>query len=831
MTRMSRAAAVVSLFSVASGLALARSADYGSLPLHFEVNRGQTAAEVRFSARGDGYAMFLTPAEVVLVLADRSPRCSSVLRVKLVGADPAPQVVGSEGLPGEVNYLLGRDPARWRAGIPTFGEVTYRQVYPGIDWVHSGNQRQLEFDFRVAPRADATAIRLAFDGAEQLALDAEGDLVLRLDRGELRLRKPHAYQDAEGGRKEVGVEYRVEPDQQVTFRLGEYETSRALLIDPLLSYSTYLGGLTVDEGRAIAVDAVGSAYLTGVTVATGLPTTSGSFDTSIYSDEVFVTKIDPRGGSLVYSTYVGGARDKLGVFEYGLGIAVDSAGAAYVTGSTSDAEFPATAGAYHTTFDANQTTVGFVTKLDPTGRSLVYSTLLKGTIQGSAIAIDTSGAAYVTGDLVQGLIVPVFPVKTGAFDAGYNGDYDAYALKLNPAGSDLVYSTFLGGAGADHGRSIAIDPSGNAYVTGDTESSNFPATAGAFDRHLDGARDAFVVMLNPAGSQLVYGTFLGGAQADLGSAIAVGSSAAYVTGWTASSDFPATPGAFDTTYNGGLADAFVAKLNAAGSALVYATYLGGRNAALDLFDSAAGIAVDGSGAVSLGGRTDSLDFPVTPDALDSSFNGGVGVGDAFLARLSADGARLLYSTYLGGTKDDEGLALAVDPLGAVYLAGVTTSGNFPTTSGSFDRSFNGTGDPGNGDAFVVKLQFPVSTPPGEAAKSVGDGEQMLASYDKASRRVGITYTPACDASNHAVYWGPLAGVASYEWGGEECSVGTSGTAAFDPGPGDVFFVIVGNNGSVEGSYGRDSAGRERSEDTSAAGCQLPQDLTGNCSGP
>ena len=831
MTRMSRVASLVSSFALASGLALASSPDFGSLPMHFEVNRGQTAAEVKFFARGDGYALFLTPAEIVLVLADRPAQRSSVLRVKLVGADPEPQVVGGEGLAGEVNYLVGRDPARWRAGIPTFGEVTYRQVYPGIDWVHSGNQRQLEFDFRVAPHADAAAIRLAFEGAEQIAVNVEGDLVLRLDRGELRLRRPRAYQETDDGRKEVDVAYSVEPDQQVTFRLGEYDTSRALLIDPLLSYSTYLGGVTLDEGHAIAVDAAGSAYLTGVTVATGLPTTSGSFDTSIYSDEVFVTKIDPRGGSLVYSTYVGGARDKLGVFEYGLGIAVDGAGAVYVTGSTSDAEFPATAGAYHTTFDANQTTVGFVTKLDPTGRSLVYSTLLKGTIQGNAIAIDSSGAAYVTGDLVQGLLVPVFPVKAGAFDAGYNGDYDAYALKLNPAGSDIVYSTFLGGAGADHGRSIAIDASGNAYVTGDTESSNFPTTAGAFDRHFDGARDAFVAALNPTGSQLVYGTFLGGAQADLGSAIAVRGSAAYVTGWTASSDFPATPGAFDTTFNGGLADAFVAQLNAAGSALVYATYLGGSNAALDLFDSAAAIAVDGRGEVCLGGRTDSLDFPVTSDALDSSFNGGIGAGDAFLARLSADGTRLLYSTYIGGTKDDEGLALAVDPLGAVYLAGVTTSGNFPTTSGSFDRSFNGTGDPGNGDAFVVKFEFPVATAPGEAAKPSGEGEQMLASYDKASRRVGITYTPACGASNHAVYWGPLARVASYEWGGAECSVGTSGTATFDPGSGDVFFVIVGTNGSVEGSYGRDSAGRERTEDTSVAGCHVPQDLTGSCGDP
>ncbi|MBI5293193.1 MAG: SBBP repeat-containing protein [Chloroflexi bacterium] len=387
-----------------------------------------------------------------------------------------------------------------------------------------------------------------------------------------------------------------------------------------LVYSTFLGGSTNDYGNAIAVDGSGNAYVTGYTISSNFPTTPGAFDTTcncVSYGEAFVTKLNAAGSGLVYSTYLGGS-----VYDSGQALAVDGSGNAYVTGKTSSSDFPTTPGALDTS--SNGGTDAFVTKLNAGGNGLVYSTFVGGIWNdyGYAVAVDGGGNAYVTGNTNS----IDFPATTGAFDTSQNGNADAFVTKLNADGSGLVYSTFLGGSNDDIGYSLAVDESGNAYVTGETASSDFPTTPGALDTSSNGGTDAFVTKLNAAGSGLVYSTFLGGSSNDRGKAIAVDSSGnAHVTGNTSSSDFPTTPGAFDTVLNGG--DAFVTKLNAAGSGLVYSTFLGGSNS-----DYGYAIAVDGSGDAYVTGYATSTDFPTTPGAFDTGFNGDY--NDAFVTKMA-----------------------------------------------------------------------------------------------------------------------------------------------------------------------------------------------------
>ncbi len=388
--------------------------------------------------------------------------------------------------------------------------------------------------------------------------------------------------------------------------------------------------------------------------------------------------IDP----LVYSTFLGGSDN-----DYGFGIAIDSSGSAYVTGATWSTDFPATPGSFNTTLRG----VGdaFVTKLDATGSALVYATFLGGggSDGGRDIAIDSSGSAYVTGDTAS----LDFPATLGSFDTTYNGGFDSFVAKLDATGSALVYATFLGGAADDVGWDIAIDSSGSAYVTGMTWSADFPATPGSFDTTYNVGGDVFVARLSPPGSALVYATFLGGGGDDYGRGIAVDSAGnTYVTGETVSADFPVMPGSFDTTFSGGYVDAFVARLNAAGTALVYATFLGGSGN-----DYGRDIAIDSSGRAYVTGETTSADFPVTPGSFDAIHNGWL---DAFVAKLDATGSALVYSSFMGGGRTDRGEDISVDSSGSIYVTGSTESADFPTTPGSFDTTYNGGFDP-----FVAKL--------------------------------------------------------------------------------------------------------------------------------
>ena len=673
---------------------------YGKLPLSFEANQGQTDPQVKFLARGPGYTLFLTTDGAVFSLSnvkglgrgefnrldsgDQGPTSRAVVHMQLVGANVSPRVSGVQKLEGRANYFIGNDPALWHSDIPTYARVLYRDVYPGIDLAYYGDQGRIEYDFAVAAGADPGVIALRFNGADSTGLDAQGRLLLQIAGDVIAQPKPLVYQENGGVRMEVSGGYSIDAGGDVRFSMGAYDASRLLVIDPVI-YSTYLGGSSDDYSYGIAVDSAGNAYLTGYTYSADFPTPTGAFDTTFNGlDDAFVTKLNPAGSALVYSTYLGG-----GGYDQGYKLAVDSAGSAYVTGITGSTNFPTTVGAFDTTANGNYD--AFVTKLNAFGSALVYSTYLGGGgyDQGDDIGVDSTGSAYVSGFTDSML----FPTTAGAFDTTFNGLVDTFVTKLNPAGSALGYSTYLGGSDEDRGYGIAVDSVGSAYVTGYTYSADFPTTAGALDATYNGNYDAFVTKLNAFGSALVYSTYLGGSSYDFGFGIAVDSTgSAYVTGYTYYvGAFPTTAGAFDTTANGNY-DAFVTKLNAFGSALVYSTYLGGSGD-----DYGFGIAVDSAGSAYVTGSTYSADFPTTAGAFDTTYNGGY---DAFVTKLNAFGSALVYSTYLGGNTDDYGYGIAVDSAGNAYVTGFTHSADFPTTGGAFDTTTNG-----GWDAFVTKLDL------------------------------------------------------------------------------------------------------------------------------
>jgi len=716
-------------FAAAAEARLSQS--YGRLPLHFEANQGQTHQDVRFLARGPGYSLYLTAGEAVLVLAKPNPDAKRdlrstperpgaqprgtpvVVRMSLVGAASKPLVSGLDELPGKANYLIGK-PAKWRTNVPTYAKVHYREVYPGIDLVYYGNQRQLEYDFVVSPGANPERIVLGFQGAERLEINAEGELVLHATGEVIRQRAPVIYQVIDGVRTNIEGRYVLKDAHRVGFQVAAYDPSRPLVIDPTLVYATYLGGSGWDYGVGIAVDAAGSAYVTGSTSSTDFPTANPLQAAKAGFQNAFVTKLNPTGSALVYSTYLGGSGADVGV-----GIAVDAAGAAYVTGQTSSTDFPTVnplQAAYGGGSDA------FVSKLDAAGSALLYSTYLggSGSDSGYGIAVDTLGNAYVTGE-TRSTDLPTTP---GAIQTTYGGSCvncvgDAFVTKLDATGSALVYSTYLGGSSGDEGFGIAVDAAGSAYVTGGTGSADFPTTAGAFQTTYGGG-DAFVTKLNATGTALVYSTYLGGSRGDGGFGIAVDAAgSAYVTGATTSIDFP-TANPLQAAYGGGGiyggADAFVTKLNATGTALVYSTYLGGSGN-----DYGSGIAVDAAGSAYVTGATNSTDFP-TANPSQAAYGGGVPEGggnygsDAFVSKLDATGSALLYSTYLGGSDNEYGRGIAVDTAGAAYVTGFTKSTDF--TAGCtapctvLDGTFNGRSGPFGlpYDAFVAKIAEMSSTP-------------------------------------------------------------------------------------------------------------------------
>jgi YD repeat-containing protein len=700
--------------------------------LAFEPNLGQTDPQVQYLARGPGYTLFLTPTEAVFAFpfgtpaattapatfgkpgfAEARPTATSIysVRMQLAGANAAAETTGLDRLPGRSNYFLGNDPSKWATDVPHYASVAYHDIYPGVDMAYYGvADGKLEYDFVVNPQADPGTIRMTFQGATDVRVDNQGNLVVDTPAGELVEHAPVIYQDGTGGRRTVAGRYVMRAPDQAGFSVSGYDAGRPLVIDPALTYSSYLGGSNQDVGLGIAVDAGGDVYITGRTSSTDFPTTPGA-TTWPGINCAFVTKMDPSGSTLFYSTYLGGHTQVPGYDSFfatvGTGIAVDAANNAYVGGFTTTTDFPTTPGAFQTSPAG-----GFVTKLGPTG-AVAYSTYLGGGLVGSGaleelwgIAVDAAGEAYVTGVTSS----RNFPITAGTAYQTVNrsifGRPPANALVsvLNATGSGLVYSTYLGGTGFDAGWGIAVDAAGNAYVTGSHGADDFPTTPGAFEPTTGGA---FVAKVNPTLSgepSLVYSTHLGGTgNADDGRGIAVdGSGNAYVTGQTYSTDFPTTLHAVQTMYQGGL-DAFVTKLNATGTAPIYSTYLGGSMADSGAGDDQGfGIAVDASGNAYVTGETNSTNFP-TVNPLQSALQGNSS-DDAFVSKLNAGGTALFYSTYLGGHLNyhtDYGSAIAVDYAGSAYITGYASSTDFPTTPWAFQTAARG-----SGDAFVTKIGDP-----------------------------------------------------------------------------------------------------------------------------
>jgi hypothetical protein len=699
---------------------------YGKLPLTFEENQGQFDKRVNFLARGYGYALFLTSEGATLSLrrgrargepsagtgntgatnahgADvprsrRQPPDSSgvenaVVRMRLTRARPDVEPTGIDEQPSRSNYLVGNDSANWRSGVRGYAKVRYSGVLPGVDLVYYGTgQRQLEYDLVVAPGADPRSIELKFEGAERIAIEDAGELVLVLGDSEVRQPAPVVYQPGrDGKRKLVAAKYSLRAGGAIGFEIGPYDRGQSLVIDPTLTYSTYLGGSSfgdADVVAAVAVDASGSVYVAGTAQSTNYPTTAGAFQTTrsggIY--EAFVTKLSPSGSALVYSTYLGGSGDDLAQ-----ALAVDASGNVYVAGSTTSINYPTTVGAFQTAHVGGQD--GFVTKLNSSGNALLYSTYLGGSgdDKAQAAAVDASGSIYVAGDTSS----TNYPTTAGAFQTtNASGTSEGFVTKLNSSGSALVYSTYLGGGvSGTLANAATVDASGNVYVAGETFAV-YPTTAGAFQTAYGGGQDAFVTKLNASGSALVYSTFLGGSSEDLARSVAVDASGnVYVAGSTSSTNYPTTAGAFQTGIPAG-GGGFVTKLNPSGSALVYSTFLGGGVGAY-------AVAVDASGNVYVAGGANST-YPTTAGAFQTAEAGGE---DAFLTMMNPSGSALVYSTYLGGSGDDYAYAAAVDAGGNAYVAGGTNSTNYPTTAGAFRTGFPGAG----GDSFVTK--FATVSPP------------------------------------------------------------------------------------------------------------------------
>jgi Beta-propeller repeat len=671
--------------NVAAAIRLRAGHVSGQLPLVFEANGGQTDSEVKFLARRPGSTVFLTSKEAVVVVTRRDPSelTRSIVRMTLVGADSHGDVTGLEQLPGKVNYFIGKDPTKWRTAISTYGKVQRKNIYSGIDVVYYGNHGRLEYDFVVRPGGDPKQIRLAFQGADKLEVDAQGDLLIHTSAGTIRQPTPVIFQEVGGVRREIVGRHVLEGPRAVSFHVAAYDVGLPLVIDPVLLYSTFLGGTADDAlGAGIAVDAAGNAYVAGGTLSADFPTTAGTFQTTASeSSDAFVTKLNATGSALIYSTYVGGNGS-----EYVVGLFVDSAGTAYVAGTTDSTDFPTTVGALQRTNPNGS--MPFVTKLNPSGSALVYSTYVGfGADQNRALTVDAAGNAYITG--VAG--TPNFPTTPGAFQSTFSGNPGrTFVTKLNPTGTGLVYSTFLTGSGPDVSSGIAVDAAGSAYVVGATQSADFPTTPGAFQTASSaagpGTQAGFIAKLNATGSALVYASYLSGSGGGSTDRIAVDAAGnAYVGGGTCSADFPTTAGAFQRTLNG--CGAYVTKLDPAASALLYSTYLAA--------DNISGLALDAAGNAYVTGRASRFDFRTTAGALQPTLGGG---DDGFVLTLDPAGSGLLYSTYLGGSTEDAALAIAVDGSSNAYVMGVTASPEFPTTTAAFQTAFHGVSD-----AFILKI--------------------------------------------------------------------------------------------------------------------------------
>ena len=678
---------------------------FSSRPNFEEAGR---AAGARFLWRGFGTTVSLDTGGTLSI----ESRPGNEARITFLGSNARSEPLGEVPSPMKSIYYLG-SAASWRTDSH-FERVRYPTIYPGIDLVLVTVGDQLEFDFEIAPNSDPGAIQIHYSGGS-LSRTRGGDLEMHVGNAAFRQRHPTAFQYIRGRKRIVRCDYRLRKGSVAELSLGVFDRSSALLIDPVLNFSTYLGGSSFDSINAAVSDSQGNLYVAG-------ETSSGSLTNPTLlprsSRDAFISKLT-SAGTLVFTVYLGGSG-----YDSARGIALDPAGNIYVTGVTESSNFPVTTGSLLTL--APSTESAFVARLSP-NFALQYSTYLGGatTNLGLAIAVDSSGAAYVAGQTSS----TAFPVTSGAFETSYSGGAsDCFVSKLNPAGNALAYSTLLGGNELDVCSGIAVDASGNAYVAGTTYSPNFPV-AGALQSALLGTASAFVSKLNATGSALVYSTYIGGSVLDNATAISVDASgAAYVTGDTASIDFPMTTGVFQTQLNGQF-NAFVCKLSAPGNSLLYSTLIGGSGS-----DTGTSISVDSTGRAVIGGYTTSSNFP-TAGAVQAAFQGAF---DAFSTVLDPAGATLVFSSYFGGSGDDRGYALALGSAGVLYLAGLTSSSNFPVADAVQ------TGLSVAPDAFVLKVTYTTGVP---SAVSVTPNLGTVA-----NQTFALQYSDTAGASSLQTVW-------------------------------------------------------------------------------
>ncbi len=731
------------------------AANYGQLPLAFEPNQGQTDAKVHFLARGQGYSLFITDGEAVLVLkkpsgiptpifknkgaksfAMQQPTVKNsnttpptVLHMKLEGAQAAKAFEGQNKLLGISNYFIGKDSSKWIRKIPQYSKVQSTGVYPGVDLVYYGNQGKLEYDFVVNPGADPQAIHMKFEGAKGSRINNQGDLELDTAQGFIRFQAPTIYQETQGYRQSVEGHYRQDATGAISFEVKKYDHSQPLIIDPVLDYSTFLGGTNYDFGTAIALDSNDNAYITGYTYSVDFPVSPAPFQSTYTSQygvpNAFVAEINSTGTAMLYATYLGGT-----YWDSGQCIAVDSSGDAYVAGYTYSPNFPIQtviqpnfgAAGFYTLFS---TTNCFVTELNPTGSGLIYSTFLGGSVADGAqgIALDSAGNAYVTGYTQSPDFYTANPMQPSL-----TGLQNSFVSKIGPSGAGLVYSTYLGGSVTDQGNAIAVDPSGNAYVTGFTYSPDFPVTnaiqsnlAGTGVLTFEQTYNVFVSEINAAGSSLVYSTYLGGSNQDRGQGIAVDSLGdAYITGMTNSPEFPLL-----NPYQGSLSNpydnAFACEIQPGGVSFVYSTFLGGSgtsNGGYNYGDLGMAIAIDNQGYAYIAGTTGSSNFPQV-NSLQSNTSPN---STAFVTQIEPGGGNLLYSTFLGGSTYDQANGIAVDNNGNAFISGFTWSSDFPATVTPPQGALAGPND-----AFIAEISQPLP-PTATTTYTSTDSPTVTATY-------------------------------------------------------------------------------------------------------
>jgi hypothetical protein len=753
MSARSKMLAIASILSLATSLSLAATssrtaASYAKgLAVTFQQNLGQAPAPVRFIARESAFNLYLNQNESVLQFFPNSDSNGVVLRARLLGSDPKAFVGGEETQQGKVNYLYGGSDPRNITNVPTFARVRYEGVYRGIDLVYYGDQQQLEYDFDVAAGADPASIQMEIAGADQMSIATSGELVLQTGHRTLRWLKPTAYQMIRGKKVIVESSYRVSA-KSVGFAIGAYDRTRALVIDPTLVFSTYLGGSGDDgvfPGATVAVDGNGNVYIAGDTNSLDFPTTSGAYQRSFCgngaSQCAFVTKLT-SSGALVYSTYFGTGTTVPGSLAGSGAIAVDGSGRAIIAGGTRNV--PITSNHLNASPCATNANIGigFITEFNAAGNGLVYSTYFGSpdggcnTTNGTSIAsvaVSTAGRIYVTGTTYD----KALPTKNAAFpqckpviDASGNqidDCADAFFAEVDPSQSGdaaLLYSTFLGGTLQDSGLGIAVDSNGNAYLAGDTFSKDFPLGPNPYQSSFAGGEtDLWAAKINPAASgsaSLVFSTYLGssnGNQDHFGGLAIDSSHNVYVAGYTDGQDWPTTPGAYQSASPSGICDiqnaqpcwkGVLAKLNATGSALVFSTYLGasdlgGSDRKANSFIS--DLAVDASHTAFVTGSTDSVNFPTTSDAFHKScVTGTDGCHDAFLTRFNKAGSGLLYSSYMGGSSTDASTGIALTSTPSAVVVGQTQSSNFPVSSNAVQKTRRG-----GYDTFVMKFNFASSS--------------------------------------------------------------------------------------------------------------------------